>query len=152
MTSEPTTTDPTTGGRAPPISSWWKLLLVVGALGSIANGVWMLVEPAHWYEHLPAGVPDTGPLNAHFVRDIGCAFLTMGVALVWALARPGLRAPLVTLVAVFYTLHAILHVHDTARGLVAAHHWWLDMPGVYIPAVLFVWGAIHFQRQLRSAH
>ena len=51
-----------------------------------------------------------------------------------------------TVVAVFYVLHAILHVHDTASGLVGPHHWWLDAPGVYIPAVLLAWGAIHFQR------
>ena len=44
--------------------------------GSLANGLWMLFAPAHWYQNLPAGVPDTGPLNVHFVRDIGAAFAT----------------------------------------------------------------------------
>ena len=68
--------------------------LVVG-LGTIANALWMLAGPMHWYTDLPAAVPDTGPFNAHFVRDIGCAFLTVGVALVWAAYAPAWRWPLV---------------------------------------------------------
>jgi hypothetical protein len=115
--------------------AWFFVVLVIG-VGGFANGIWMLVEPGHWYEHLPAGVPDTGPLNSHFVRDIGCAFVTTGVALLWALRRPDFRTPLVSVAALFYVAHAILHVHDTARGIVGTDHWLLDLPGVYLPAVL----------------
>jgi hypothetical protein len=122
------------------VDGWGWVLAVVG-IGSIANGVWMLIEPGHWYEHLPAGVPDTGPLNAHFVRDIGCAFLAMGGAAVMAWRRPAWRTPLATVVAAFFVMHAILHVHDTVRGLLAADHWWLDAPGVYAPALLLAYAA-----------
>jgi len=115
---------------------WWLVVVAVIAVGGIANGVWMLLDPGQWYEHLPAGVPDTGPLNSHFVRDIGCAFLTTGIGLLWALRAPGFRTPLVGVAALFYVAHAILHVHDTARGIMGSHHWLLDLPGVYLPAVL----------------
>ena len=57
---------------------WLFLLLGAAMLG---NALWMLAGPMHWYTELPAAVPDTGPFNAHFVRDIGCAFLTVAVAL-----------------------------------------------------------------------
>jgi hypothetical protein len=44
-----------------------------------ANGLAMLYDPAGWYGVVP-GVPDTGPLNAHFVRDIGCTYVVAGGA------------------------------------------------------------------------
>src|SRR5262249_2271764 len=89
-----------------------------------------------WYQNIPAGVPDYGPFNVHFVRDIGCAFLTVGLALGWAAARPTLRFPLTLVGLAFYGLHALVHVYDTGRGHVAAHHWLMDLPSVYLPAVL----------------
>ena len=111
-------------------------LLAAVALATAANALWMLVDPARWYAELPAGVPDTGPYNEHFVRDIGCAFATMALALAWAAGRPRWRAPLLALVAVFLSAHAALHVFDTLRGFLETDHWLLDLPGVYAPAAL----------------
>ena len=54
---------------------------------NVANGLWMLLAPASWYHGLPAEVPDTGPLNPHFVRDIGAAFATIGAAFCVAAER-----------------------------------------------------------------
>ena len=101
----------------------------------------MLADPLRWYHDLPAGVPDTGPFNQHFVRDIGCAFLAVGVAQVWAAFRPAWRAPLVAVAAIFFVGHALLHVFDTARGAVPSEHWWLDLPGVYLPALVLGYAA-----------
>jgi hypothetical protein len=108
------------------------------AAANLANGIWMLWDPVLWYTELPAGVPDFGPYNEHFVRDIGAVFLTLGFALVWAARRERYRLPLVAVTCLFYVLHAAGHVFDTLRGFVDAHHWWLDLPGVYLPAVLLV--------------
>lgn len=119
----------------------WGWAFAAIGLVSVANGIWMWLDPAHWYEHLPAGVADTGPLNAHFVRDIGCAFLAVGGALVAAWRHLPWRPPLVTTAAAFFVLHAVLHVHDTVGGLLEADHWWLDAPGVYAPALLLAWAA-----------
>ncbi len=129
----------------------WRLAIGVIALGGTANALWMLAEPGHWYAHLPAGVPDTGPLNAHFVRDIGCAFLTASFALLWALRRPQVQGPLVTVAAFFYVTHAMLHVYDTARGFIDHHHWLLDLPGVYLPAVLLAAAAFHWRERPTAA-
>jgi hypothetical protein len=128
---------------------WTWLLLALG-VGSVANALWMLVDPARWYHDLPAGVPDTGPLNVHFVRDIGCAFLTAGLALLAAVRWPHWRLPLVATAAFFFVAHAALHVHDTARGIVDAHHWWLDAPGVYLPAIALAWASVVFVREERA--
>lgn len=122
--------------------SWTWFFLIVGA-GTLANAAWMLIAPFRWYHDLPAGVPDFGDFNPHFVRDIGCAFLTVGAALVWAGLRPRWRVPLAMVAAIFFGAHALLHIYDTARGAVDSHHWWLDLPGVYLPALLLAFVAHH---------
>lgn len=116
----------------------WRWGLGLAALLNAGNAVWMLADPAGWYAELPAAVPDTGPFNAHFVRDVGSAFAVMSVALLWAAFRPALRAPLLGLVSVFYVLHALVHVTDTLAGRLPASHWGIDFPGVYAPALLMV--------------
>jgi hypothetical protein len=122
------------------------LVLLFFAVVSLTNAAWMLAGPMHWYQELPAGVPDTGPFNAHFVRDIGCAFLAVGVALLWAALEPRWRVPLVSIAAIFYVGHAVLHVYDTLRGALDAHHWALDLPGVYVPAVVLAWLTLRVRR------
>jgi hypothetical protein len=116
----------------------WTWVLVALGVGNIANAAWMLGSPAGWFSGLPAAVPDFGPLNEHFVRDIGSAFLTGGVALIWAAFVPRWRVPLVAPVTLFFVLHALAHVFDTTRGLVGPAHWLIDVPGVYLPALIMV--------------
>ena len=115
--------------------SWIEWTLLIGGLVAIANALWMLAGPMHWYQELPAAVPDTGPFNPHFVRDIGCAFLTTGIALLWAERSPKFRFPLTTISAVFLAAHALLHAYDTLRGALGHNHWLLDLPGVYAPGI-----------------
>ena len=126
-------------------------MLFVSALLSAANAVWMLADPQHWYHDLPAAIPDTGPYNEHFVRDIGSAFATMAVALFWAAFAPRWRPPLVAIAALFLVAHAALHVFDTARGFLDVHHWLLDFPGVYLPAVILIPVAWHCMRRSTEA-
>ncbi len=111
------------------------ILTLLGA-GLIANALWMLAGPMHWYSELPAAVPDTGPFNPHFVRDIGCAFLTAGAALIWGARSERFRFPLATISLVFLGTHALLHIYDTLVGNLPSNHWWLDFAGVYLPAIL----------------
>ncbi|MCC6849173.1 MAG: hypothetical protein IT294_11790 [Deltaproteobacteria bacterium] len=126
MTSRPSSTDP------------WTLVFLLSGLGHLANGLWMLAGPAHWYAALPAGVPDFGPLNEHFVRDLGSTFAMLGLALVWGAARLEVRVPVLVLVTLFNALHALVHVWDTSRGLVGPEHWAIDFPVVYLPTVVLI--------------
>ncbi len=48
---------------------------------NIFNALWILIAPEHWYYNLLASVPESGPLNIHFIRDIGCIFLILGCGL-----------------------------------------------------------------------
>jgi hypothetical protein len=132
----------------------WYWVLVAAALGNLVNGAWMLADPPGWYSGIPAAVPDFGPLNEHFVRDIGAAFVVQGVALAWAAFVPAWRLALVVPVALFYVLHAVVHVYDTARGLAGPAHWAIDFPAVYLPALLMavlVWLLARAQPHPRAA-
>ena len=124
---------------------FWLLLIL--AASSAMNAIWMLASPATWYHDLPAAVPDTGPFNAHFVRDIGVAFGTVAIALGWAAFEPRRRAPLVAIATVFIAGHALLHLVDTFRGELDADHWLLDFPGVYLPALVLVPVALRLLRR-----
>ena len=127
-------------------------LLVAMGVGTTANALWMLAGPMHWYTDLPAAVPDTGPFNPHFVRDIGCAFLTTGAALLWAAFSERFRLPLAAISAVFLTAHGLLHIYDTATGALGHNHWWLDFPGVYAPAVVMLVVVTVLARRDRNAN
>ena len=119
-------------------TDFWFWCLAVFGVGNLVNAAWMLADPAGWYVGLPAAVPDTGPLNTHFVRDIGSAFGVMGVALLWAAVRPALRVPMIAVVSLFYLMHALVHVTDTVAGRLPASHWSIDFPGVYAPALVLI--------------
>ena len=131
------------------LDAWGWIFLAIGA-GAVANALWMLLGPLHWYTTLPAEVPDTGPFNAHFVRDIGCAFLAIGLALVWAAFTTRFRLPLVAVSTLFMVAHAALHLFDTLGGALDHHHLWLDLLPVYVPAVLMLFAVAGLARQERS--
>lgn len=117
----------------------WTAIALFAATATTLNAFWMLAHPPTWYRDLPAAVPDFGAFNEHFVRDIGCAYATVAVSLWWAIRRPDYRFPLCMIAAIFLVGHAVIHVFDTARGAVGADHWWIDLPGVYAPAVAILW-------------
>ncbi len=118
--------------------SWMPLAFWILGLGNLANGLWMLFWPEGWYHDLPAGVPDTGPLNLHFVRDLGAAFVTMA-AVFFATARNAQRHRGVVIgIGCWYVLHSIIHLYDVWAGLLDTHHLVEDIPLVYIPTVILI--------------
>ena len=113
--------------------------LVTYALGLVlaANGLFMLAAPGAWYAAVP-GVTDTGPLNPHFVRDIGAAYFVAGAGLAWFAARPKARAAAL-LAALFLGLHALIHFADAVFGRESWAGLMRDLPSVFIPPVLAFW-------------
>jgi len=108
---------------------------IVGVI-NVANGLWMLAAPTSWYYGIPAAVPDTGPLNLHFVRDLGAAFTTFGVAFCATAPRAERHRGLVLVATLFFGLHAGIHVVDLLSGHLHGGHWLIDTPLVFVPAVL----------------
>jgi hypothetical protein len=101
-----------------------KILALILGAGLAAKGLFMLGDPAAWYAAVP-GVPMTGPLNPHFVRDIGCAYCVARAA---ALAG-----------GAFLALHALVHLWDWASGREMLDHLIADLPAVFAPPALALW-------------
>jgi hypothetical protein len=126
---------------------FWLLGLI-----NLASGLWMLFAPEHWFQNLPAGVPDTGPFNHHFVRDVGSAFATIGVAFLAAAPNARTRRGVLLGAALFYTLHSVVHVADLLTGRLHANHWGMDFPLVFLPTILLILLALPTWWPLREAH
>lgn len=116
----------------------WPIVIGLFGLSNLANGLWMLASPAHWYINLPADVPGSGPLNEHFVRDIGCVFTLLGIALLWSIPRRSLRVPAMVAAAAFSSAHALVHVFDQMRGLFTPEHLGFDIGPIYVSTILLV--------------
>lgn len=100
-----------------------------------ANAASMLIAPLPWYDAVP-GVVATGPFNAHFVRDIGAAYLVAAIGLGWFAWRPREGWPALTAGALFLTVHAAIHVYDAACGTRPLQDVMRDFVGVYLTAAL----------------
>lgn len=120
---------------ANPQTSLKRWMLALTALGIAANALYMLGDPAGWYGHVE-GVPDTGPFNPHFVRDIGVAYLTCAICA--AASAKWLRQAftLMSVVTIFLGLHVGLHLWDMAAGRLDPDHLLIDAPGVLGPAIV----------------
>jgi hypothetical protein len=106
------------------------------ALGS--NGVWMLAAPVSWYLRIP-GVQATGPANLHFIRDIGCAYLASAACLVWLAVEHRRSWPAAFAAGIFLSLHALVHMWDTATGREDPRQLLADFSAVVLPAILVLW-------------
>ena len=85
-------------------------------------------------------MPATGPFNPHFVRDIGCAYLTAALSLLWLLRDP--RAwPAVIAGTGFLSAHALVHLWDALAGRASLAHLIGDLPGVFAVPLLMLWMA-----------
>ncbi len=122
--------------------AYWALFLL--GLFAAINGSVMLAVPEPWFVRIAA---DTGPFNVHLVRDVGAAYVTSGVAALWAARAPHWRAPLAAAAALFQALHGAIHVFDVAAGLQPPSHLLEDFPGVYLPTLVLAGIALHALRK-----
>lgn len=90
-----------------------RTLFIFIGLYQGANGLFMLLAPALWYATIP-GVPETGPANLHFIRDIGLAFIAAGVGLSIGAVRQERRTVLIA--SIFLGGHALLHLAEMLHG------------------------------------
>ncbi len=118
------------------------LAIVLGVL-LVANGVYMITAPEPWYWMVP-GVPDRGPFNQHFVRDIGFIYLLMGAAFIAGAVYQTHRLQLWLLPALWLVCHALFHIWEVIVGICGPASLVEDFAGVTLPALLAVgllWGS-----------
>jgi uncharacterized membrane protein len=115
-----------------------RILLALLAAGLALNGLRMLFAPLDWY-HALASVPHTGPFNAHFVQDVGCAYLAAALGLALGAWRPAWIVPGGLVALAFLGLHGGVHLWDAVRHAAsAAHSGVADLLGVFGPVLLVV--------------
>lgn len=117
--------------------------VLMGVL-ALANGVYMLVAPEHWYFAVP-GVTTTGNFNQHFLRDIGLIYLFIAAAFLIGAERAQYRVVLWAAASLWLGAHALFHVWEVAVGICAPSALLRDFPAVSLPAIvgagLTLWAA-----------
>lgn len=111
-----------------------RFIIWVFGLALAANGLFMLAVPAPWYALVP-GVADTGPLNVHFICDIGAAYLVAGGGVI-AFLRDRRARPAALAACAFLTLHALVHLGEAAAGRESLLQLARDLPLVIVPGPL----------------
>jgi len=112
-----------------------RTLAVLLGLWFTALALWMIAAPMNWYNRVGA---TTGPANVHFIRDLGCAFLVSALSLFWFAKSPRTWPAAVAGVS-FLVLHVLVHLWDTAAGREPYHLFVLELPTVFLPALLGIW-------------
>ena len=126
-------------GRADRLDWLATALVALAALLCIGNGTAMLFAPIEWYARVP-GVVLTGPPNAHFIRDIGFAYLASGLLLATAARDLRTRWPVVLAGVLWLVGHAGVHVWELATRVCAPGQFLRDAPGVLGPPLLALAG------------
>lgn len=117
-----------------------KTVTIIAALLAVAllaNGAFMTFAPESWYWAVP-GVPDRGPFNQHFVRDIGFIYLLMGIAFAAGTVYPAQRRLLWLLPAAWLTVHAAFHIWEVIVGICGPESLIEDFAGVTMPAFIAI--------------
>ena len=115
-----------------------RICLATAALLGLLNlttGLFMLASPADWYLAAP-GVTSTGPLNLHFVRDIGLTFVLLGSAMLVGIVRVAARPYLWSVAAIWLAGHALFHFWEVAVGICGPSALARDFLGVTLPAII----------------
>lgn len=116
-----------------------QALVLIAALFALANGLVMLVTPLGWYD-LVGTVKATGPANAHFIRDIGLAFLLSAALLGYGGSNLALRWGAALAGAGWLLAHGLLHIWEVLAGICAASIFWQEAPGTLGPPLLALAG------------
>jgi hypothetical protein len=111
------------------------IMVMFNGLFLSANGLFMLIAPAVWYEFVP-GATDTGFFNQHFIRDIGIIQLFLGVAFGIGMIRQELRVVLWAAATLWLSAHAVFHLWEVAVGICSPSVIPRDFPAVTLPAII----------------
>lgn len=113
------------------------LALLLG-LAAMSNGVFMTLAPETWYWLVP-GVPDRGPFNQHFLRDIGMIYLLVGIAFIYGAIYLRHSRLLWLMPTAWLVAYALFHIWEVLVGICGPESLLEDFAGVTLPALLALW-------------
>jgi len=125
------------------------ILSVIGSI-CVLTGCFIFAAPKSFYDMIP-GLSQMGPFNAHFVGDVGLAYLSGGAILVAGGLLADRRVALAG--GLWFCLHSLFHLQIWAhRGFPFDRIFWFDLVAVVLPAFLVLWAALNIrsERTLRS--
>lgn len=105
---------------------------------SLGNGLWMLISATTWFAKMPVGAEDTGPMNAHFVHDVGLVYVLVGMGALWCGYRLQKSIEVHIAITLFMGGHAFIHVGEILSGALPTSHWLIDAPLVTFPALVLM--------------
>lgn len=89
-----------------------RVLLAILAVSGIVVGPWAYFAPRHWYDTFPgmglSWLPQLGPFNEHFVKDVGAFYLGLTVLSVVTFVHIT-NVTLVRVAAATWTVFNLLH-------------------------------------------
>lgn len=85
----------------------------------VVLGLMQLLAPGTFFDE----IGNYGVENSHYIGDVGAFTLAFGIAVGIAVVRPGWRAPILWLGALWYGLHALNHAFDTDEAVSEARGW-----------------------------
>lgn len=100
----------------------------------LVNATWQLAAPQGWYWAIP-GVPDRGPFNQHFVRDLGIIYTLTGIGLILGALRPLQRFGYWWAPTAWLAGHALFHFWEVLVGICGPASLAQDFGGVTLPAL-----------------
>ena len=108
---------------------------VIMGLLMLVNGTAMTVAPEAWYWAVP-GVPDRGPFNQHFVRDIGINYALIGAGFILGARYLQHRLVFWLVPTAWLAGHAVFHVWEVMVGICGPEALIEDFAGVTLPALI----------------
>lgn len=113
---------------------------IYNILGSICigNALWMLFSASSWFQKMPIAAEDTGPLNTHFVHDVGWVYLLTGMGALWCAKQLNKCFQVHLGITLFLAGHACIHIFEILTGALPTSHWLIDFPLVTLPAILLL--------------
>jgi hypothetical protein len=127
-----------------------RLLLALLGLFHVATGLWMLADPMGWYLAVP-GVTSTGPMNHHFIVDIGLAFIASGAGMIASLSAARAAAGFALAGSTWPALHGLFHVWEWIADGIPTDMRVLISTAVGVMVVSFAGFALAWMRAWRSA-
>jgi hypothetical protein len=121
-------------------------ILSVIAAYHVVLGALALLAPDTFFDQ----IGHYGVENSHYVGDVGAFLLAFGIAVGISVVRPGMRAPLLWLAAIWYGLHAVNHAFDTGEAK-SEGRGWADTISIAFGAVAAAWLARVCERLDRPA-